>query len=381
MSLPTPAGWADLATSVWILLAALLGAWLLSQLFGRVLGRAAARTATDLDDRLVRALQRPFAQVLFLAGAYLALHRLPAAPLWHERFDAVLFVAFVLALAVALVRAYVILVDWYSARSHLREAGLTAGFGPLLSRVGRAFIAVVAVITILQRFGVNVASLVVSLGVGSLALGLAAQDTLSNMFAGFTLMLDRPFRVGDRIQLASGEVGDVEAIGMRATRLRTPDETVLVVPNSMLVKDRLVNQSHPTRRIVTRVDVPVAQGSDLGVVKRLLADAAAACGTVDTDVPPAALISRLADGAVVFTLVFRARDYAEQALAKSEVLEQVERRLAQAGIEIAWPSRPVAERRVTTSDGQSASRIHFGEREGGLGGATTAPPSSMTRKG
>ena len=74
----------------------------------------------------------------------------------------------------------------------------------------------------------------VSLGVGSLAVGLAAQDTLANMFAGFTLMLDRPFRVGDRIQLASGEVGDVEAIGMRATRIKTSDETILVVPNSLL---------------------------------------------------------------------------------------------------------------------------------------------------
>jgi MscS family membrane protein len=340
MSLLAPsAAWADLATCAWLLLAAFFGAWLFAKLFGAVLGRAAARTATDLDDRLVRALQRPFGQVLFLIGAWLALHRLPAAPLWHERFDAVLFVAFVLALSVALVRAYVILIDWYSARSHLREEGLTAGFGPLLSRVGRAFIAVVAVITILQRFGVNVASLVVSLGVGSLALGLAAQDTLSNMFAGFTLMLDRPFRVGDRIQLASGEVGDVETIGMRATRLRTPDETVLVVPNSMLVKDRLVNQSHPTRRMVTRVEVAVAQGSDVAMVKRLLVDAAASCATVDAEVPPAALISRLADGAVSFTLVFRARDYAEQALAKSEVLEQVERRLAQAGVEIAWPAR------------------------------------------
>ena len=72
------------------------------------------------------------------------------------------------------------------------------------------------------------------------------------MFAGFTLMLDRPFRVGDRIQLATGEVGDVETIGMRATRIRTTDETLLVVPNSLLVKERLVNLSRPGRQLATQ---------------------------------------------------------------------------------------------------------------------------------
>ena len=114
-------------------------------------------------------------------------------------------------------------------------------------KLGKIFIVVLAAITLLQHFGVNVASLVVSLGVGSLAIGLAAQDTLANMFAGFTLMLDRPFRVGDRIQLATGEMGDVEAIGMRATRHPDLDETILVVPNSVLVKERVVNLSRPTR--------------------------------------------------------------------------------------------------------------------------------------
>jgi small-conductance mechanosensitive channel len=99
---------------------------------------------------------------------------------------------------------------------------------------------------------VNVSSLVVSLGVGSLAIGLAAQETLSNMFAGFTLMLDRPFQAGERIRLASGEVGDVLAIGMRATRIKTLDETILVVPNNILVRERLVNMSRPALHLTTR---------------------------------------------------------------------------------------------------------------------------------
>ena len=103
---------------------------------------------------------------------------------------------------------------------------------------------------------------------------LGAQDTLASMFAGFTILLDQPFRVGDRIQLATGETGDVQSIGMRATSIKTGDDTILIVPNSILVKERLVNQSRPTRHLATRVDVGVAFGSDLGKVKEVLRAAA-----------------------------------------------------------------------------------------------------------
>jgi small-conductance mechanosensitive channel len=160
------------------------------------------------------------------------------------RFDLALFAAAVVLVAVAAARALRIVLEWYAARPHV-EGEAAREFLPLLGRLGQVFLALVAVITILQQLGVNVASLVVSLGVGSLAVGLAAQDTLSNMFAGFTLLLDRPFRVGERIQLASGEAGDVEQIGMRATLLRTGEGTLLIVPNSALVKERLLNLSRP----------------------------------------------------------------------------------------------------------------------------------------
>ena len=88
------------------------------------------------------------------------------------------------------------------------------------------------------------------------------------------------------MQLASGEMGDVEAIGMRATRIRTGDETLLVVPNSVLVKERLVNLTQPTRSVTTKADVSVGYGADLGVVKSLLVDAARSSALIDADRAP-----------------------------------------------------------------------------------------------
>jgi MscS family membrane protein len=326
--------------SALILLGSAALARLLSVLFARVLSVAARRTPSTLDDHLVIALQRPLAAAIFLTGAYIAVHRLPLSELWLRRLDSGLFVTGVFLLAVALVRSYGILLEWYGRESKAATTSLAVEFGPLFSKVGKAFIGVLAAIAVLQHLGVNVASLVVSLGVGSLAVGLAAQDTLANMFAGFTLMLDRPFRVGDRIQLASGEQGDVEAIGVRATVIRTSDESLLIVPNSALVKERLINLSQPTRRLAVQVPVAVAFGSDLALVRRILTEAALAGSHLDRDREPVALVTAFTDLAVAMMLKFWVKDYNDAGLARTEVLERVHDRLRQEGIEI--PTTAVA---------------------------------------
>lgn len=323
--------------SALILLGSIVAARLLSVLFARGLRRAALKTPSTLDDHLVTALQGPVASAIFLAGAYVALHRLPLGAAWLARLDAVLFVLGVLLLAVALVRSYGILLDWYGRESRAASTSLAVEFGPLFSKVGKAFIGLLAAITVLQHLGVNVASLVVSLGVGSLAVGLAAQDTLSNMFAGFTLMVDRPFRVGDRIQLASGESGDVETIGVRATLIRTADETLLIVPNSLLVKERLVNLSRPTRRLVARVEVGVGYETDLGRARRILSEAALASSYVDPEREPVVHITRFADYSITLALTFWVKDYQDLPLARTDVHEHVHRRLREAGIEMPSP--------------------------------------------
>ena len=328
---------AEPAISLAILLASYLVARAIAHLFGRLAGAAARRSATSLDERLLTALQAPLTYALFLAGAWVAVHRLPLPPAWSVRLDGVLYVLGVVLLALALLRSYGILMRWYMSRAAAQAGGPASEFGPLFSKVGKALIVLLAAIAVLQHVGVNVASLVVSLGVGSLAVGLAAQDTLANMIAGFTLMVDRPFRIGDRIQLASGEVGDVQAIGMRATEIRTLDESVLVIPNSVLVKERLVNQSRPSRAVAARVDLSIAHGSDPARVRQILFESIAATPLATPEPAAVAVVTRFGAFSIDFQLSFRVRDYTEQAIARGQVYEELQRRLADAGIELAVP--------------------------------------------
>lgn len=330
-----------LATLI-VLAGAFAAARLVAHVAGRLVARAGRRAGTGFDSRLVQALVRTLTYALFVAGAYALLQSVRAPEAWARRLDDGLFVAGLLLFTAAALRGYGLFIAWYTdpARPGVQD-GPAHEFGPLFSKTGKVLIVLFASVAALHHFHVNVGSLVISLGVGSLAVGLAAQDTLANMFAGFTLMLDRPFHIGDRIALSSGESGDVEAIGMRATRIRTLDENVLVVPNSLLVKERLTNRSRPTRHVVCRVEVSVAYGTDLERARGILTAAALASPHVDAERPVTALVTRFGDSAVNLLLAFQARDYLEQALAVSTVHQELQRRLAEAGIEIPYPVRRI----------------------------------------
>jgi MscS family membrane protein len=325
--------------SLAILVLSYVAARLVSFVLGQFLARAAARTATSFDDRLLLALQRPVTYVLFLSGARIAVDWLPVTDRWAGRAQQALFVLTVLLVALLVARVYSVLLHWYASDSARMADGPAREFRPLFSKIGKLGIGLIALVTILQNLGVNVESLVLSLGVGSLAVGLAARDTLANMFAGFTIMLDRPFHLGDRIQLSTGEVGDVAAIGMRATRLVTPDDTVLVVPNSVLAQDRIVNRNRPTRHMTARLDVSVAYGTDLARARAVLIESALASNCVETERAPAAYVTQFADSSVHLRLVFWAKTHEEQSQALSNVHEEIYRRFAAEGIEIPFPVR------------------------------------------
>jgi small-conductance mechanosensitive channel len=326
--------------SLAILLGSYLGAWIVSWILGSALLARVRRTPSPFDDRLAVALKGPLTWALFIVGAYVAVRRLPVDPRWTTPIDAALFIFSVLLITVALIRSFGLVLAWYTQSSPAAASEVATEFGPLIGKIGKVFIALVAVIAVFEHFQVNVASLVVSLGVGSLAVGLAAQDTLSNMFAGFTLLMDRPFRIGERVRLATGETGDVQAIGIRATLIKTLDETILVVPNSLLVKERLTNLSRPARSISASVEVAVPYGTDLEQLKALLVDAAAGSESVSPEPRPSVLVQRFGEYALHVSLGFHARDYASAGAAKSEVHERAYGALRKAGIEIAVKPQP-----------------------------------------
>ena len=225
--------WKYLASLIYILLA-FYGSKFIDLVIGVWLKRLAARTETKPDDLLLGLLHGPVKVVAFVVFLNLGLSIFE----WSETAKVYLSKGLIVVVAGSLtylaVKVINLLLDLWRRRS-AREADRK--FDDQLFSVIRksldAFVIVVAVLVTAQNLGINITAAITSLSIGGLAVGLAAQDTLANLFGAVAVFVDRPFRVGDQIKLDGAE-GGVETIGLRSTRLRNPDGQLVAVPNKIM---------------------------------------------------------------------------------------------------------------------------------------------------
>lgn len=240
--------------------------------------RIAARSKSTLDDRLLISALRPLRFVVY------TLALLYAMQLLHDRVESFaqartfttlfkivqsMVILTVTNLIAAVVRTAM---DWYlhDLASQSSNRRLDHELLPLMRRIASLVFYFIAASIILANFGVNITALVTTAGVASLAVALAAQETLSNMLGGFVILVDRPFRVGDVVQLANGTSGEVIEIGLRSTRIKLFDGNALVVPNKEIANQSVTNLALPTPQAAIRVTIGVDYSTDIEKAKAVL---------------------------------------------------------------------------------------------------------------
>ncbi len=307
-------------------------------------------TSTDLDDRILQRVIPHVYRLLVVLGAYLAIRSLPL----HEKLFSILsggiYIILVVIVCSVVYHALDELLQWFVAsRQDSAASVMSRQMVPIAEKVVSLFLIGAALIIILKHFNYDIFSLVTALGIGSLAIGMAAKDTLAHMISGFTLMLDRPFRIGDRIQLASGQVGDVLDIGLRSTKIKTLDNQQLIIPNSDLCNTMLTNQAFPDQRVKGRINVGIAYGSDVEQVKRLLVDTALESDGVLKDPEPESYFVSFGDSALNMTLFFWVEEYSALFSVTDRVNTRIISCFRERGIEIPFPVRTVRVEQVHQS--------------------------------
>jgi MscS family membrane protein len=164
---------------------------------------------------------------------------------WHGVIDKTFFVLAILILAYWIKMITVGVFNWYASKVAEQTATtIDEEFIPLFKKVAAIVIWAIAIIIVLSYLGVNITALITTLGVASLAIALAAQDTISNVIAGFLIMIDRPFKTGDKIKLPSGEEVEVLYIGHRRSKFRAQDGSIIIMPNLELSRSKIVNYTY-----------------------------------------------------------------------------------------------------------------------------------------
>jgi small-conductance mechanosensitive channel len=211
----------------------------------------------------------------------------------------------------------------------------------------RALFAILAIIIILENLGISLTAVWTTLGVGSIAVALALQETLSNLFAGFYLLADRPVSPGDYIKLDSGQEGYVVRIGWRSTTMRTQSNNIVFVPNSTMAKAVIINYSLPELRVSVSIPVHVSYGSDPSLVEKVLLDVSreaaqeGLAGLLLNPPPSVCLNPGFGDSSLDFSLNLNVQRFEDQIPVQSELRKRILARFAKEGIAIPFPTRTV----------------------------------------
>lgn len=339
--------WAELSSQYpWLpyvvqIAALLLAAWVLRVFVVGWLRRWAEKTESALDDALVKLFASALTPLLLLSVVVASLNLFPFSPKLLAVLNRVLYVAVLtLALYYGAKVVQVLLGHWISRKEARQSLADPARF------LTRVIFAVFGITILADNLGISLTAVWTTLGVGSVAVALALQDTLSNFFAGIYIRLDSPVRVGDYIKLDNGEAGFVAELTWRSTRIRTLPNNIVVVPNAKLASTIVTNYSLPETQMALLISIGVSYKCDPEYVERVLVEeATAAAGKIEgflADPKPfVRFIPGFGESSLDFTLICRVNTFVDQFLVQHELRKRIFARFRREGIEIPFPQRDV----------------------------------------
>jgi MscS family membrane protein len=237
--------WGNSLGQYLIFLAYMVGSLLVGQIFyfllKKIIRQLVKKTATELDDLLLNSMQTPLVLAVILLGFHVGYQQLNIPNQIIQWLDRLAESFLVILIAVFLLKSSQKISKHYiTIYTHTPNANLSLQVLPLVKLVLRVVIVIVTVIWVISNMGYNITSLLASLGIGGLAVALAAQDLLKNIFSGLIIMIDQPFKIGDWIKIRELQ-GVVQQVGLRSTRIKTSAEEFITIPNHLITESSIVN--------------------------------------------------------------------------------------------------------------------------------------------
>lgn len=302
------------------------------------------KTKTDLDDRILEVTRTPIFLLIIIFGLVDSLSIINIPQEWHVNIILLYQVLLILVISYVAYLIFDRVIIYYAQKlSKVTDTEIDDVLVPLLHKAGLILIPVFALGAVLSLFGVDLTLLVAGFGIIGIVIAFAVQETLSNVFAGTQLLLDRPFKVGDIVELDSGEICEVKKIGLRSTTMyNTADHEVIVVPNNDVVNKKVINYSRPDKRRSLNAEIGVAYGTDLNKVKEVLLKIASDHPDIikEDGQMPYVRLAKFGESSVDFKLWYWV-EIRKMWRVASEVRQAIYDRFMAEGIEIPFPQKVV----------------------------------------
>lgn len=333
----------SVTVSVGILVLAVIIATVVLAFLKLITKQIAKRTETEFDDKLLEAAQQPIFRLIIIGGLYLAVLNLEVGSAIVDvilKFILTLVYLVVILFAVKIVG---VLINYGLKKiASKTESSLDDEIIPIFHKAVVIVIWAFGLILVLGVWGVDVGPFLAGVGIAGLAISFALQSTLSNIFAGISLIIDKTFSVGDKVQLDSGEVGTIYEISLRSTRVKTYDNEILIIPNDALAKAKIKNYSQPDLKVRVVVPFSVEYGTDTDkVIKLVLSSVKKKMKGILPDPEPVVVFTEMGASSLNFEAKFWVGKYTDAYGKKLEAIDLIHSELVIAKIGIPFPTQTI----------------------------------------
>lgn len=301
----------------------------------------AKRTETRIDDIIIKSLRIPSIYWCIAIGLYtgIAISELPERHLFYltKALHVIVILSITIATANLLGKIF---------RNYVQESGLPIPTTGLAYGILKGTIIIIGLLIILTDIGISITPLITALGVGGLAVALALQDTLSNLFAGIHILVEKSVKVGDFIRLETGQEGYVEDITWRTTRIRMLQNNMVIIPNNKLSQSVVTNYNLPEKRMALSIPVSVSYSAEPDLIEKIVVEEAKGAigevaGLLGKPEPVVRFIPGFGENSLDFTLVCHIREFNDNASVQHELRKRIFKRFKKEGIEMPFPHRVV----------------------------------------
>ena len=308
-----------------------------------VIGLVSRKTKTEFDDQLMKAIPEPVFRVIVLGGIFLALQVVDLAGALNDiAIKIIVSIIYLIVMFFALKVVDIFVLYGVKELTRRTKSSIDDEIVPIAHKTVNVVIWALGIMFILGAWEIDIGPILAGLGIAGLALSFAVKDSLANIFGGISLILDKALKVGDKVQLDSGETGVIHDVGLRSTRLRTYDNEVIIIPNSVLANAKVKNYVQPDKKLRVNVPFGVEYGTKPEKVVKLIESAAKKkIKKIMKEPAPQVIFTEMADSSLNFKLLFWVDNYGDAFSKKLEANELIYNELGKAKIGIPFPSTSV----------------------------------------